>query len=90
METARDYLQEIARNGEDFTIRWVAQGILWADDSCRICGTLSLAIRNATPAGGERLLIYLLASGVDTQAEAPRFLNRYFNTCMLKLQRESL
>lgn len=86
METARDYIREVARNKEDFTRSWVAEGILWADESCRISGTLSLAIRNADAEGGRRLLNHLLESGVSTQAEVPRFLNQYFNTCMLKLK----
>ena len=86
METARDYIREAARNKENFTRCWVAEGILWSDESCRISGTLSLAIRNADAEGGKRLLDHLLESGVDTQAEVPRFLNRYFNTCMLKLK----
>jgi len=86
METARDYIREVARNNEDFTRSWVAEGILWADESCRITGTLSLAIRNADAEGGRRLLNHLLESGVSTRAEVPRFLNQYFNTCMLKLK----
>lgn len=86
METARDYIREVVRNKEDFTRSWVAEGILWADESCRITGTLSLAIRNADVEGGKRLLNHLLESGVSSQAEVPRFLNQYFNTCMLKLK----
>lgn len=86
METARDYLLEVVRNRENFTCSLVADGIVWADESCRISGTLSLAIRNADVEGGKRLLNHLLESGVSTQAEVPRFLNQYFNTCMLKLK----
>lgn len=86
METARDYLLEVVRNKENFTRSWVALGILWADESYRITGTLSLAIRNADAEGGKRLLDHLLESGVSTQAEVPRFLNQCFNTCMLKLK----
>lgn len=86
METARDYIREVARSKENFTRSWVADGILWADESCRITGTLSLAIRNADAEGGKRLLDHLLNSGVTTMNEVPRFLNQYFNTCMLKLK----
>ena len=86
METARDYIREVVRNRENFTRSLVADGIVWADESCRITGTLSLAIRNADAEGGKRLLNHLLESGVSTQAEVPRFLNQYFNTCMLKLK----
>lgn len=86
METARDYIREVARNKEDFTRSWVAEGILWADESCRISGTLSLAIRNADAEGGKRLLEFLLVFGVSTQAEVPRLLNEYPNLCMGKLK----
>ena len=90
METARDYLRDAARNKENFTRSWVADGILWADESCRICGTLSLAIRDADAEGGKRLLDHLLNSGVTTMNEVPRFLNDYFATCVNKLYCRSL
>ena len=84
--TARDYLRNLARSTEDFTTRFVVDGIFWADESCRICGTLSLALRNADAEGGRKLIQHLLDSGVTTQAEVPRFLNQYFHTCLNMLQ----
>ena len=90
METARDYLWEVVRNKEDFTRSFVADGILWAYESCRICGTLSLAIRDADAEGGKRLLDHLLNSGVTTMNEVPRFLNDYLATCVNKLYCKSL
>jgi hypothetical protein len=82
METARDYLRELARSTQDFTTKWVIDGIFWADESCRISGTMSLALRNADAAAGKRLVDHLLVSGVSTQAEVPRFLNMYSFTCL--------
>jgi hypothetical protein len=82
METARDYLRDLARSTQDFTTKWIIDGIFWADESSRISGTMSLALRNADAAAGKRLLDHLLVSGVDTQAEVPRFLNRYSSTCL--------
>ena len=81
-QTARDYLREVHRSTDDFTTKWVIDGIFWADESCRICGTLSLALRNADAEGGRKLIQHLLDSGVTTQAEVPRFLNQYFHTCL--------
>ena len=80
--TARDYLRDLARSTDDFTTKWVIDGIFWADESCRIGGTLSLALRDADAEGGRLLLQHLLDSGVTTQAEVPRFLNQYFHTCL--------
>lgn len=80
--TARDYLRNLARSTNDFTTKLVIDGIFWADESCRITGTLSLALRDADPEGGRKLLRHLLDSGVTTQAEVPRFLNQYFHTCL--------
>lgn len=81
-QTARDYLREVHRSTDDFTTRWVIDGIFWADESCRISGTLSLALRDADATAGKKLLQHLLESGVTTQAEVPRFLNQYFHTCL--------
>lgn len=80
--TARDYLRDLARSTDDFTTKWVIDGIFWADESCRISGTLSLALRDADAEGGRQLLQHLLDSGVTTQAEVPRFLNQYYHTCL--------
>lgn len=82
MITARDYLRDLARSTDDFTTKYIIDGIFWADESCRICGTLSLALRDADAEGGRKLLQHLLDSGVTTQAEVPRFLNQYFHTCL--------
>ena len=79
--TARDYLREVARSN-DSPRNQIAQGIFWADESCRISGTLSLALRDADVEGGRKLIQHLLDSGVTTQAEVPRFLNQYFHTCL--------
>lgn len=81
-QTARDYLREVHRSTDDFTARYVIDGIFWADESCRITGTLSLALRDADATAGKKLLQHLLDSGVTTQAEVPRFLNQYFHTCL--------
>ena len=80
--TARDYLRDLERSTDDFTTKFVIDGIFWADESCRISGTLSLALRDANAEGGRQLLQHLLDSGVKTQAEVPRFLNQYFHTCL--------
>ena len=80
--TARDYLRDLARSTENFTTKFVIDGIFWADESCRISGTLSLALRDADAENGRKLLQHLLDSGVTTMNQVPRFLNQYFHTCL--------
>ena len=60
MTTARDYLRDLARSTDDFTTKYVIDGIFWANESCRISGTLSLALRDADAEGGKKLLQHLL------------------------------
>jgi len=81
LATAKDYLREIARSGDGVRSQ-IAQGIFWADESCRISGTLSLALRDADVEGGRLLLELMAAQGLTTQAEVPRFLNRFYFTCL--------
>jgi hypothetical protein len=83
--TARDYLREVARS-DDAPKNQIAQGISWADESCRISGTLSLALRDADVEGGRLLLELMAAQGLRTQAEVPRFLNRFYFTCLNMLR----
>lgn len=81
METARDYLRNVARS-DDSPRSQIAQGIFWADESCRISGTLSLALRDADIEAGQLLLQLMVSNGLRTQAEVPRFLNSYYFTCL--------
>lgn len=83
--TARDYLREVARS-DDSPRNQIAQGIFWADESCRISGTLSLALRDADVEGGKLLLELMVGQGLKTQAEVPRFLNRFYFTCLNMLR----
>jgi hypothetical protein len=85
--TARDYLREVA-SSDDSPRNQIAQGIFWADESCRISGTLSLALRDADVEGGKLLLELMAARGLKTQAEVPRFLNnrRFYFTCLNMLR----
>ena len=84
--TARDFLADLSRDPADFMRMYLAQGVLWADDSCRVSGTFSLILRNADASGASALIDHLIQSGVTMQAEVPRFINRYTNTCVLVLQ----
>ena len=71
---AIDYLQQIA-NLPCTSEVLVAQGIAWAEASCRIDGTMSLALRGGSYEAGENLLKMAVAAKCDTMATAGRWLN---------------
>lgn len=60
----------------------MADGIIWADQSCRISGTLSLAIRNASDEQIDAMLDQMLADGCTTMADAPRWLNANYRATL--------
>ena len=62
---------------QDFTRRQLADGMAWADQSCRIGGTLALALRKATTAQVEGILDRMERDGLTTMGEVPRWLNSH-------------
>lgn len=72
--TAIQYLQQVA-NEPCTTRTLVAQGILWAEQSCRIDGTMAMTLRRAQPECGARLLNMAVEAGCETMADAQRWLN---------------
>ena len=73
------YLQSIPFVHPNFTVRMLVEGIMWADQSCRISGTLSLAIRNASNEQIDAILDRMLADGCATMADACRWLNANYS-----------
>ena len=69
------YLQSIAALNDLSDRAVVAEGILWSDQSCRISGTLSLAIRNASDEQIDWLIETMIADGCSVLADCPRWLN---------------
>ncbi len=55
----------------------VAYGILWAEASARIDGTLALALQRASAEAGQALLSMALEAGVQSAGEVPRWLRRH-------------
>jgi hypothetical protein len=72
--TATTYLQQIAAE-PCCTRTLLAQGILWAEASCRIDGTMAMALRRADAASAAQLLDAIVAAECDTMADAARWLN---------------
>lgn len=81
-DLANTYLAELARSDDLSDESIVAQGICWADESCRISGTLSMAIRKADRQCGVELVELLLRYGARTQNDVPRIMNQYYHTVL--------
>ena len=54
----------------------IAYGIVWAEESARIDGTLAVALQRATAEAGEVLLALALDAGLQAAGEVPRWLLR--------------
>ena len=76
------YFQSIAASDPDFTRRMLADGILWADQSCRISGTLSLAIRRCDRQSIDAILAMMIADNCTTMADACHWLNANYSTVL--------
>ena len=73
------YLQSIAARNDLIPCAVMAEGIIWADRSCRISGTLSLAIRNASNEQIDWLIESMIADGCSVLADCPRWLNANYS-----------
>ena len=73
------YLQLIAAKDPGHNLSVLADGILWADQSCRISGTLALAIRNASSEQIDAILDKMIADSCVTMADACRRLNANYS-----------
>jgi hypothetical protein len=72
--TATHFLNQIASE-PCTTVTLLAQGILWAESSCRIDGTMAIALRNSTAAAAANLLDQMIAGECETMSDAARWLN---------------
>lgn len=68
-------LDWLGRHSSDFTVKLLAQGVAYADHTGRIGGTLSLALRRATPWQAAQLVAAMLRDGLNLQSQVPSWLN---------------
>ena len=57
-------------------IKQLAYGVLWADETGRTTGSVSMALRRATPWQSAKLMAAMIADGMTVPAEVPAWLNR--------------
>jgi hypothetical protein len=66
----------------------MAEGILWADQSCRISGTLSLALRRCDKQSIDAILAMMITDNCTTMADACHWLNTNYSTVLETCKRE--
>lgn len=74
--TALEYLQATA-GGPCCRRQLLAYGVCYAENTCRISGTMAVALRRAPAVAGHGLLTDLLAAGLEVPADVPRWLNQH-------------
>ena len=72
---AERQLQQLDQHSADTTVRLLAYGVLWADWTGRTTGTVSMALRRATPWQASQLVAAMLSDGLNVAGEVPRWLN---------------
>jgi hypothetical protein len=68
-------LRYIDQKASDFTVKQLAYGVLYADSTGRTTGSVSMAIRRATPWQAAQLLAAMRKEGIELIADVPRWLN---------------
>lgn len=66
----------LADRSDCFTVRLLAQGVIYADTTGRTTGTVSMALRKAQPWQAAQLVAAMLRDGVRLPIEVPAWLNR--------------
>ena len=72
---AERQLQQLDQHSDDFTVKMLAYGVLYADSTGRTTGTVSMALRRATPWQAAQLIAAMRRDGLQVTAEVPRWLN---------------
>lgn len=69
-------LSMLIQYSSSMAVNQLAYGIRYADETCRTTGTLSMALRRATPWQIAQLIVAMAADGVDVIAQVPAWLNQ--------------
>lgn len=73
--TGINQVERLAEYSDNFQVKYLAQGILYADSTGRTTGSVSLALRKSTPWQIANLIAKMIADGIKVQAEVPAWLN---------------
>jgi len=69
-------LSMLVQYSNSFKTSNLAYGIRYADETGRTTGTVSMALRRATPWQVAQLIVAMAADGVDVVAQVPAWLNQ--------------
>lgn len=72
---AEQQLRNLDQQAADFTVKQLAYGVLYADSTGRTTGTVSMALRRATPWQAAQLIAAMIKEGLSVPAEVPAWLN---------------
>lgn len=72
---AEQQLRNLDQQAADFNVKQLAYGVLYADTTGRTTGTVSLALRRATPWQAAQLVAAMVRDGVDRVSDVPGWLN---------------
>lgn len=71
-----EQLRYLSDHSESMDFRLIAQGILYADQSCRTTGAISMALRNCSPWQVAKAIATMYNQGVTAMNQVPSWLNQ--------------
>lgn len=66
----------LANRSDTIVVALLAQGVMYADSTGRTTGTVSLALRKATPWQAAQLIAAMVRDGIDLIHQVPAWLNQ--------------
>jgi hypothetical protein len=72
---AEQQLRQLEQLAADFTVKQLAYGVIYADSTGRVTGTISVTLRRATPWQAAQLLAAMLNDGIELIADVSRWMN---------------
>ena len=72
---AEQQLRNLEQATSDFDIKQLAYGVLYSDSTGRVSGTISMALRRATPWNAALLVAAMANNGLTLVSEVPYWIN---------------
>lgn len=72
---AEQQLRRLDQQSDNFAVRTLAYGVLYADSTGRTTGTVSMALRRATPWQAAQLIAAMSKDGLSLSSEVAAWLN---------------
>ena len=72
---AQQQLINLDRNSSNMNVKQLAYGVLYADSTGRTTGTVSMALRRATPWQAAQLIAAMTRDELETISQVPAWMN---------------